>query len=1328
MSYFFLVLVLIGAAFGAGVAVGRASKRAGATQRRDLAYQQWLSYQQNYVQQPPQNQVNSGFTQQAQGSMADPQATAGPGPLAGAPSFPQVPSALSSDERSTFQAHSPAMQRPSAEQQVPLQTQSAQPTYAERAAAGTPFQMPTPASLYPGFGYTQPRSPEELNEAKRVRQSNVALSAAAILLLGAAGVFVASGVPGGLKLTAIVLLMIAFYASGLYVHARFGKLKPAGVALTGIGLALVPITAVALYFTLVPNAPVSWLIGSLVGTALFYLAAVRIDSKVLGFIGFALFVSAFLSINAVVASAVVWYFITLIALGLLFVAVSARFTKLREHPATKVAVQVHPYLAPGALLISLFAFSGISLWHYALLLSLYAAYSAVILFWYPSRVRGLYYLGLRASVTLAAVVWTLSFETSYMAIWYVLVGALLVQTVIVAYSKRLRAITWNIADLVLSASAASVSLVALTLAGLLPLPSGATTVERFFNSGAALLLTWLCGMVVLALVRQSRGRAIEPVINAAAGLGWVSLSVVGSVWGAAFLGIFVAWSTFRLVGSVRDRVARTLTWRAKIVVLRALAIVWAAQLGYALGLDRLTLLVAAGLLAVNGMAEAILERMNLFGIASERRHPIAARSPWRIAGVPVLIASLALSWVCLLIMLSWPEWLTSASGPVPQLIAMGWWHPLVAACFIALASVCFGATLLATPWVGEQFHPRELIAVLAVVPTCGAGPSLLAKGELYSLAVLTLAYLVVVSILRRAWGGRPSVTGEWYVAATVLSTVVSIVLAGSFWPEVFSPAVALITGAVVTSLASAARERSAGPNQRHPWVFGEGFRRARWIFLGIVAAFLLGWYCIASDVPHRWVVITALCIWSALALYELLKLVVVSTPSSATLSARTALATTFFLSIMTLILPMFSSSLPLSGSDGTRSQALDPEVGGLVLVIVALGIVVCCCVVTRWRIRQTSFGFRVAVLYFLVGEALIVVSNNAWFNAASLFCAALAGSLMALLRRTPGMLALGSLSLFGSLYVLLAHLEIPVAATESSFIAPLLASSLAMVGAYVLTLIARAARIPKFKRYTQTALVEVAPTAALACALALLGVVLGQYLGVSVGLLAVISVIAIVETRSRLRLRMAELAVLVLALSVPRLLWVDLGLRFSFFALAQVWLVLVVAISLVERKFVGHVSSKAWMVVASSGFSISLVATIFSANVMEQGVALAAHVGIVVIGLVQGQRLFLWWGVAGILACVAYFLRELPFVLLALLAMILIGFAIYTLSKSKRSVRPDGQNPAGLYGGSMGSVNATAPSGYPHPGQPEERNRQWPVTPTEYGQQWGQNNVNPPQM
>ncbi|MFF1883252.1 hypothetical protein ACFVVC_17490 [Pseudarthrobacter sp. NPDC058196] len=250
---------------------------------------------------------------------------------------------------------------------------------------------------------------------RRDRQNiNITLYVASLLLVAAAALFVGSGLPPMLRFVGVGAVTAMFYSLGFGLHAKIARLRPAAVAFTGTGLALVPVSGLALYNFAWHNGPATWLLTSVVGTAAYVAAAIRLESKVLTYLSLTFVVSSAWSGVAVLGGALVWYFAALISVALAFTMLSlvrpAWLPPLFAGPLTAL----HPYLVPGVAAAAtlsplLPAGPGLTKAEYALVLGACGAYFA--LFAVATAVLRLAYFraaGVALSIAAAVGIWHLT--------------------------------------------------------------------------------------------------------------------------------------------------------------------------------------------------------------------------------------------------------------------------------------------------------------------------------------------------------------------------------------------------------------------------------------------------------------------------------------------------------------------------------------------------------------------------------------------------------------------------------------------------------------------------------------------------------------------------------------------------------------------------------------------------------------------------------------------------------------------------------------------------------------------------------------------------------
>ena len=88
--------------------------------------------------------------------------------------------------------------------------------------------------------------------------------------------------------------------------------------------------------------------------------------------------------------------------------------------------------------------------------------------------------------------------------------------------------------------------------------------------------------------------------------------------------------------------------------------------------------------------------------------------------------------------------------------------------------------------------------------------------------------------------------------------------------------------------------------------------------------------------------------------------------------------------------------------------------------------------------------------------------------------------------------------------------------------------------------------------------------------------------------------------------------------------------------------------------------------------TLSGLGIIFGGDAGQQLWVLALMAVVLMAGLAFGERLFVWWGAAGVAVCIMWAMRQYTFALLALIAAVLIVLAVWRLNRS----RPVAEEPA----------------------------------------------------
>ncbi|WP_208858416.1 hypothetical protein [Pseudarthrobacter chlorophenolicus] len=309
-------------------------------------------------------------------------------------------------------------------------------------AVATPRPKPTTQPVpYRGYadGPARPAESAEEVAARRERRDrqniNITLYVASLLLVAAAALFVGTALPPMMRFAGVCSVAALFYGSGFILHHRVPRLKPAAVAFTGTGLALVPVIGLALYSFVWQNGPAAWLATSLVGTLAYIAAALRLESRVLAYLSLTFLVSTAWSGMAVLGAALVWYFVVLIAVAVVFTLLSLVRPGWLPPLFLRPLVTVHPVVVPAVAVAATFLLRT-SLAEYALILGLSGAYFATMAAVPGANFRLRNFYAARVALTVAGTVAVLEItDTARGAL--LAAGALLaVQAIGVAVSGR----------------------------------------------------------------------------------------------------------------------------------------------------------------------------------------------------------------------------------------------------------------------------------------------------------------------------------------------------------------------------------------------------------------------------------------------------------------------------------------------------------------------------------------------------------------------------------------------------------------------------------------------------------------------------------------------------------------------------------------------------------------------------------------------------------------------------------------------------------------------------------------------------------------------------
>ncbi|MFE4197524.1 hypothetical protein ACFRJ9_16800 [Paenarthrobacter sp. NPDC056912] len=317
------------------------------------------------------------------------------------------------------------------------------PTAMPAAARQQPVRLQSPAARSQQQPIQQPpirrETPEELAARKEKRDQqniNITLYVASLLLVAAGALFVGTSLPGLFRFLGIWFITALFYVSGLIIHARVPRLRPAAVAFVGTGLALIPVTGLAMYNFVLNDAPAAWLVTSLLGSIAYIYTALRLDNRMLAFLSLSFVVSTAWSGVSILGGALVWYFTALIGVAILLTLGALIRPRWLPSLYIRPLMVLHPYVVPAVALAVTLTPAFLSRGEYAMVMFMCGSYFAVMAFVPGTMYKVQHYYGARAAITLAilGVVWDVSADVS--TVMLAAVACLGVQALGVAFGGR----------------------------------------------------------------------------------------------------------------------------------------------------------------------------------------------------------------------------------------------------------------------------------------------------------------------------------------------------------------------------------------------------------------------------------------------------------------------------------------------------------------------------------------------------------------------------------------------------------------------------------------------------------------------------------------------------------------------------------------------------------------------------------------------------------------------------------------------------------------------------------------------------------------------------
>lgn len=1129
------------------------------------------------------------------------------------------------------------------------------------AQVGDPGTTGRPGPEMPASAAAVPeRTPEEAaaeKAARDLRNINIALYSASLLLVAAAGLFTFAAVPGIARASTICVAVAIFYVGGLVLHLRLPRLRPAAVAFTGTGLALVP-AAGLLVGVLTGQGTTAWFGTAVIGTAAYLLAAVRLDSRVVAYLALPFFLSIALSSVSLLGGALIWYFTCSIGVaGALAVLVRLKIPLLPPLLA-QVVVDTHRLLTPLALAASL------------VLGSLLAGVDRAVL-WVVATV---YYAGLLALLTTHRV------QYSYFLRF---VGTVAVMLVALAAGVPL---SWSF--LVLTAALALQLVVLLALreqaisffrAGLGPGPEHVSE-QRRERAGVLYRFDVLCsfwvtaiGCLLLAVLGSSA--AAVPGGNAArpdALLPTLLLLVLGmvcAIHGRSRRELLVIPGV--VLGALPSG---TEPWRAEVVLV-VTAAYFLARAVRAPGPVREALLLAA---------RAALTVLVPVAVLVHLPHPGSVT----VSEVAVLGLLVGLAANCAFELLRhraapYGEGTLCVSAGAGLLVTLlfavtgGSLAPVRAALWISVA-VGLAVSLASAPrragvsasrpwWRGTRYRERPPHSWTPVFVLESAAPvSLVVVGLVGAsgwfgprsyevLLVLAVAHAALMAGRHRGGIRR----GGYLLAAQSAFSALVVVITRDL---------GLSVHAVVTVLAVSIAVQEGIRVLLRRRLRDTGLQASStWLGIGLLAALPLVYPTLIAG-PRLGVLVVHLVLLAGVS-------------SLVFVTRRTEHAAYLVLYAVAALVAVLAGALPTPGEGRLPEPLLSASGGALAALVVMVLLTV---LRLRSDDRLVRRPCRVGAVVFLSQAVLLALAGGSRWDHA-LVAAAAAAAAFAWSRREglPWLDSGGAVAVIIAVTSLVAEVvPLLVERAPREIVVLLLGACLATVLLYLLCVVLPLGNQPALRHR-----LLVLPGLGWATVTTVPAMIPDTSAVGGSCVLVAAAVLGVLEIRPGLREPFAELAVLVGALAGQRIAWLVLE-GIDFFWAAQWWVVTLAILSgysyLRAQRRTGGVAVLAsnrppralqlrgplWLTGGAVILSISGLATVVGGTGGARVWALCGHLALLVAGVALSRRSFTIWGAAGIVLALLWFLRGYTFVLLAIAALLLLAFAVWKLNSQTRPTTP----------------------------------------------------------
>ncbi|GAA1871131.1 hypothetical protein GCM10009715_17530 [Paeniglutamicibacter psychrophenolicus] len=1187
---------------------------------------------------------------------------------------------------------------------------SGQPQYSGAMPAATHVgqpAMPAPPPRVPAV----PVDPR----VRALRNINITLYVAALLMVAAASLFIALALPAAAKVVGLGLVAAGFYGVGLLMHARSVRLRPAAAAFTATGLALIPMTGLAHFLLLSTTPGASWFVTSVVGTVAFAYAAGKLQSRIVAGLGTTFLVSTAYSGGAVLNRGLIYYFLFSMLLATAITLVGARKPRWVGNIYVQSFALAHRYLVPATVLAALLSFAVLQARDYGWIFAAAALYYAVALIAAPATERFAHLAAARISAMASIGAFLHVADVSATDIFRIMAALLVAQLVLLAqfapnYARKLR---------LKQAFATGETWILLALAGLGAL-MGAESLLRdpgLAGSGGGLDLNWALALLLAAgvFVGARRGGNFRWVPLGVAVLGIVE-PMDGNQGRQGILLAAAVLATWWLARNASGTARSSLRWAARIASVPATGALFSyAAAGWALQPrfgSTLTVLPGTANPAQAAALERTIEVATLVGVVlalliqlcvaaallsrMRRTAQTAAATAPRLESFGeslifaggVLCAAVA-TW-SLSMKLGWGGSLLYSdvdpgTAGFATVLWLGYqWDTILL--WMGLLAGLVGATAI----LGHRRAPHRIPgertgAVLEGVP--------MALGHLGGLAALGAglgmaagrdpSWMVeLVAVLGLAHVGIRILAGTGLAEKVGYSVLAQALFSGTAWhiADRFDMdahgqfALFAFTIALAQSVRAALGRKSAMPKYSDPRTLMTLAAVA--LLLLVPAVYLMDH---AGGYDQAGLLVQFLCLLAFSG--------VVVTTHVRRAPAFRYVAVPAALGLLGLVLvPALGQSLRLGGWLPTPLWTKD--VAGTVLVLLLLGILVSevrNLAGKDWRWVRAV----VAVVYWAALFGLHDWQEPGWQVTAGLLGAA--GFMVFSATWGIPLLLLGSAAL-----VLLASLRgvdlIHDLALERG--SEPLDGMIGLGATWVILLIASifggrfgGDPVPFAALVRRTAGWDPAHARVLfAASLAALGFggLLGQsdqidrhvYAGAVMLLVAVFAAAAL-EVPARLRETGYEVAALMGAAVIHRCWWVGVG-GTSAFAAFYYWIIVLGLLAAYEFRRKRERNGIVVLGASSVLLSLAGLGTFLSSTLAQQLVVLLTFTALLVFGLVTNRKIFTVWGAVGVAVAVLWFLRGYTFLLLLLIAAGLIALALWRLGKMNKGSQ-DHDSPAQPY-------------------------------------------------